>query len=99
MTDLVERLRQYGPHDERSAFRICDEAADEIERLRVERNAQYDENVNRIAAEGAAILRAETAEAEIERLRETFEAIQAECLLPPQLQDLVDAALKAPSSK
>jgi hypothetical protein len=34
MSDIVERLRKYGPHDENSAFRICDEAADEIERLR-----------------------------------------------------------------
>jgi len=41
---------------------------DEIERLRGERDRQYDENVNRIAAEGAALL-------EIERLREALQLI------------------------
>jgi len=30
---LIERLREYGPHNEHSAFGICDEAADRIEAL------------------------------------------------------------------
>ena len=32
--DIVERLRQYGHNMNIVPFRICDEAADEIERLR-----------------------------------------------------------------
>ena len=40
--------------------------------LREERDRQYDENVNRIAKEGAAELRADKAEAENERLRQAL---------------------------
>ncbi|MDI6029540.1 hypothetical protein QBK99_25700 [Corticibacterium sp. UT-5YL-CI-8] len=50
----------------------------ECERLRGERDRQYDENVNRIAAEGAAILRAEALEArlvEVEKALEPFDRL------------------------
>ena len=47
----------------------------EVARLQGERDRQYEENVNRIAKEGAAILRAEVAEAEVARLREALEPI------------------------
>jgi len=46
--DIVERLRMYGRHDERSAFHINDLAADEIEHLRAQ-----------IAAKDAALRRIE----------------------------------------
>lgn len=42
----------------------------ELEKMKAERDRQYDENVDRIAKEGAAILRATTAEAENARLKE-----------------------------
>jgi hypothetical protein len=36
ITALIGRLRMYGPHNEGSAFRICDEAADALEALQAE---------------------------------------------------------------
>ena len=50
---------------------------DVILALYAERAAQYDENVNRIAAEGAAILRAEAAEASIASYKEEVERLRA----------------------
>lgn len=49
----------------------------EVERLKRERDSQYDENVNRIAAEGAALLQAEAAEAEAEKLRSILKRVLA----------------------
>lgn len=43
----------------------------ELDKVTGERDRQYDENVARIAAEGAAILRAEKAEAELAAVRES----------------------------
>ena len=68
----IERLREdltTETNMRKDQDRRLEKAEAEIERLRAERDAQYAENVNRIAAEGAAILRAEAAKAEIERLR------------------------------
>lgn len=53
---------------------------DVILALYAERAAQYDENVNRIAAEGAAILRAEAAEASIASYKEEVERLRAALL-------------------
>ena len=57
--------------------------------LKVEQDAQYDENVNRIAAEGAAILRAETAEAEIERLKGVL--TDAKCFVDAHYEPAIDS--------
>lgn len=63
--DIVERLRMYGPHSEDSPFRCCDEAADVIERLRMEcGNLATVETVREVNSENIEL------KAEIEQLRE-----------------------------
>ena len=53
-----------------------DTAIATIESLARERDAQYDENINRINAEGLALLRAEVAEAELATLRASVERLE-----------------------
>jgi hypothetical protein len=85
MTDIVERF-EHDPYDPYNMIRdprdgewvrYSDFAALSAKLAEAERSAQaqYDENVNRIAAEGAAILRAEAAEARVAELEKALFAI------------------------
>ncbi len=73
MVDLVERLRSYRPQNEYGdgvEHTICNEAADEIERLRAAMGAEGQQFMQSLVDEASAeIQKRKEAEAELVRLR------------------------------